>query len=155
MSFDLKGTRSVIATPDEIWEAMLDPDVLQFCLPAVQSVERVSDHQFEIVFSKRFGMLPLTLPVHLEISEAKPPKSWKLTARANHNLLGLASAGATISTQPTLVSTDLNYAAFASVGEAVMKLMGDAFQNRIDAWVDRFFDKFQTAITQKRQHNPS
>ena len=47
-------------------------------------------------------------------------------------------------------SCQLDYKAFASFGEALLKLLGSAYEERINGWIYAYFEKFQVEIEARR-----
>ena len=52
---DVNGTYLFNAPQDEVWKAVLDPDVLSKSLPGIQSMEAIGENKYRAVMKVRLG----------------------------------------------------------------------------------------------------
>jgi carbon monoxide dehydrogenase subunit G len=63
----------------EVWELVRDPDVLSSALPGTQSLNRVSDNEYEGVMNVRIGPVSGVFSGRIVVSDEVPPESYTLT----------------------------------------------------------------------------
>jgi carbon monoxide dehydrogenase subunit G len=64
---------------EEVWELVRDPDVLSSALPGAQSLNRVSDNEYEGEMNVRIGPVAGIFSGRIVVSDEVPPESYTLT----------------------------------------------------------------------------
>jgi carbon monoxide dehydrogenase subunit G len=64
---------------EEVWELVRDPDVLSSALPGTQSLNRVSDNEYEGEMNVRIGPVTGVFSGRIVVSDEVPPESYTLT----------------------------------------------------------------------------
>jgi carbon monoxide dehydrogenase subunit G len=64
---------------EEVWKLVRDPDVLATALPGTQSLNKISDTEFEGVMHLKIGPMAGDFSGRLVVSEEVPPESCTLT----------------------------------------------------------------------------
>ncbi len=64
---------------EEVWELVRDPDVLSSALPGTQSLNRVSDNEYEGEMNVRIGPVAGVFSGRIVVSDEVPPESYTLT----------------------------------------------------------------------------
>jgi carbon monoxide dehydrogenase subunit G len=64
---------------EEVWELVRDPDVLSSALPGTQSLNRVSDNEYEGEMNVRIGPVSGVFSGRIVVSDEVPPESYTLT----------------------------------------------------------------------------
>jgi len=64
---------------EEVWELVRDPEVLATALPGAQSLNRVSDSEYEGQMSVRVGPVSGTFSGKVVVSDEVPPESYTLS----------------------------------------------------------------------------
>jgi carbon monoxide dehydrogenase subunit G len=64
---------------DQVWELIRDPEVLASALPGMQSINQVSDGEYEGEMNVRIGPVAGVFAGRVVISEEIPPESFKLS----------------------------------------------------------------------------
>ena len=53
---EMKGEQRVPATQQQTWEALNDPEVLKACVPGCESIEKLSDAEYQVLMMARVGL---------------------------------------------------------------------------------------------------
>lgn len=69
MKFD--GEFSVAASPDEMWEFMLDPEKVGPCIPNCQNVEVIDDEHYTAEIGVSVSKISVTFDVNAEVVEQR------------------------------------------------------------------------------------
>lgn len=69
------GEYAIAAPRNEVWAALLDPEVLAGTLPGSQRLERVDDHTFTGALALGVGPVQGRFDGRVELSEIMPPPS--------------------------------------------------------------------------------
>lgn len=63
---------------EQVWEALLDPDVLSRCLPGFERLEAVGENEFEGALNMRVGPVQGKFQGRLTLSDLDRPASYRL-----------------------------------------------------------------------------
>lgn len=96
----------------EVWKLVRDPDVLSTALPGTQSLNKISDTEFEGVMHLKIGPMAGDFAGKLVVSEEVPPESCTLTVE------GKGAAGFVKGTGHVQLSEQAD-------GKTLMKYTGD------------------------------
>jgi carbon monoxide dehydrogenase subunit G len=83
----LEGERKLPGRPQQIWEMLLDPDVLVSAMPGCENLDRVSEDHYEGRINAKVGSIQSTYNATFKITDKNPPESYVL------NVKGRGSAG--------------------------------------------------------------
>jgi len=72
------GEYTIAAPRNDVWAALLDPDVLAGTLPGFQRLERVDDHTFTGALTLGVGPVQGRFDGRLELTDLVPPESYQL-----------------------------------------------------------------------------
>lgn len=81
MRLEFSGSPEIAASPEQIWERLLDPNFVASVAPGVESVESVDERHYRVVSEVGVGSVRMRFQLDVELSEVVPPKSLKLSAR--------------------------------------------------------------------------
>src|SRR4051812_40728642 len=54
-AMDIVGEQIIPKPQQQTWDAICDPDVLKLCIPGCETMERISDHEFQLVMGAKIG----------------------------------------------------------------------------------------------------
>ena len=74
----IDGTYTFNASREEIWESMLDPEVLSRTLPGVQELEKIGENQYKAKMKIRIGPVQGLFMGTVNLSQLQPPVSCHL-----------------------------------------------------------------------------
>lgn len=74
----LAGTHSFDAPKSEVWEALLDPDVLSRILPGCKSLDKTADNEFSGEISIRVGPVQGSFNGKVTLDEIDPPNGYRM-----------------------------------------------------------------------------
>ena len=72
------GEYTIAAPPEQVWEALLDPEVLAGTLPGFQSLEEVEPNVFAGTLALGVGPVQGRFEGRVELSDLQPPSSYRL-----------------------------------------------------------------------------
>ena len=134
----LTGTRQLSAQPATVWEKLNDVDVLRRCIPGCESLEKLGDDKMKAVASLKIGPMAVRFTGDVELSDLEPPRSYRISGKGSGGAAGMASGGAAVKLEPSLLSYDVD----ANVGGKIAQLG----QRLIDATAAQLAEKFFTSF---------
>ncbi len=143
---EFTGEYTIRAARAEIWEALLDPEVLEACIPGVKSLEKRSDTEFTAVVAVKIGPVSARFKGDVTLSELDPPNSCRIDGQGAGGAAGFAKGGAAMQ----LAETDdgatlLTYKADVQVGGKLAQIGS----RLIDGVARRLADDFFRAFCQR------
>ena len=70
---DVEKTMTIEAPVDKVWDTLLDPEIMAGCVPGTQSVEVLSDVEYQAEIKVNISFISATFKVNTTILETKAP----------------------------------------------------------------------------------
>lgn len=74
----LQGEHELKAPREEVWEAVMDPAVIQSIMPGCEDLKATGEHQFEGTLKIKVGPVQGKFKGSVELSDLDPPESYHL-----------------------------------------------------------------------------
>jgi uncharacterized protein len=113
---EMTGEFRIPAPRQRVWEGLNDPEVLKQCIPGCQSLEKVSDTEFNGRVVAAVGPVRATFGGKVTLSDLDPPQSYKISGEGSGGVAGFAKGGAKVNLAEDGSATLLTYAVEAQVG---------------------------------------
>jgi carbon monoxide dehydrogenase subunit G len=144
---EMGSTRIVNASPETVWRALNDPDVLRDSIPGCETFTRESDAEWRVVVAARVGPVSARFNGRFLLADVVPPTSYTLRFEGQGGAAGFASGEARVS----LASADggataLSYAAKAQVGGKLAQLGSRLIDGAAAKMADDFFARFTERV---------
>ncbi len=139
--------RYVIPAPAEaVWAALNDPEILKYCIPGCEEIEKTSPTDFIAVATLKIGPVKAKFRGKVALSDLDPPFRCKLSGEGQGSVAGFAKGGADVELTPEDGGTVLTYAAQASVGGKLAQIGQRLIDGAAKQIADDFFGRFSQAI---------
>jgi carbon monoxide dehydrogenase subunit G len=147
MAMTMNGEVQLHAPREEVWQKLNDPEVLKACIPGCESLNMLSDHEFEAVATNKIGPVKARFKGRVTLSDLDPPNGYKISGQGDGGVAGFAKGGATVSlTSADGGGTLLSYAVEAQIGGKLAQLGQRLVNGAAKKLADQFFEKFATAV---------
>ena len=77
----LEGTYRVSAPRSQVWDALLNPDILRRTIPGCEKLEPAGEHRYDATFRAGVGNIRGSFTGEVEISDLDPPNAYTLRSR--------------------------------------------------------------------------
>ena len=141
----LNDQRDIKATPDVVWAAILDPQMLQAAIPGCESVSGSVEDGFEAVVTQKVGPVKATFTGMVRFSDIQPGQGLTISGEGKGGPAGFAKGGAKVRLDPIPEGTRLSYEVDASVGGKLAQLGSRIIDGFAKKMADEFFQRFQQA----------
>ncbi|HMN50522.1 MAG TPA: molybdopterin-dependent oxidoreductase, partial [Xanthobacteraceae bacterium] len=118
-----EGTALIALPPQEVWNLLLDVDVLASIIPGAHDVRKVGEHGFTADVSLGVGPVKGRYRANVDLSDLKQPESVTLRGGAS-GALGFARGEGKVLLEPAEGGTKLTYRYEAQVGGKVAAVGG-------------------------------
>jgi hypothetical protein len=142
----LTDTREIKASPEVVWDAILNPEVLKECIPGCESLTGSVAGGYEAVVKQKVGPVSATFTGLVTLSDIVAGRSLKIAGEGKGGVAGFAKGGAQVSFEPIPDGTRLTYEAEAHVGGKIAQLGSRIIDSFARKLADEFFTRFQTAV---------
>lgn len=142
----LTDSRDIKASPDAVWAAILNPDVLKNAVPGCESMTGTPETGFEAVVRQKVGPVSARFTGLVHLSDMVPGKSLTISGEGKGGPAGFAKGGAKVTMEAIPQGTRLAYAVEASVGGKLAQLGSRIIDGFAKKMADEFFARFQAAV---------
>ena len=146
---EMTGEQLIPLPQQETWNALNDPDVLKDCIPGCESITRVADDEYDVVMTARVGPVSAKFKGRMKVSDADPPRSYKLGFDGQGGVAGFARGEATVSLAPEGNGTKLTYAAKSTVGGKLAQVGARLIDGVAKQLAGKFFEAFEKRATRR------
>jgi carbon monoxide dehydrogenase subunit G len=143
---EMAGERRIAASPQRVWEALNDPEVLRQCIPGCQSLEKEADDRFNAVAEIKIGPIGARFKGAVTLSELDPPNGYTISGQGNGGVAGNAKGTAKVRLSADGAGTLLAYQVDAQVGGRMAQLGGPLIDATARNMADKFFTKFGEVV---------
>ncbi|MBM1814230.1 CoxG family protein [Pseudosulfitobacter pseudonitzschiae] len=142
----MSDTRQIDAPPAAVYAALLDPAVLQACVPGAQDVTGSPEEGFEATVVQKVGPVKATFKGQVTLSEMVENQSLTITGEGKGGAAGFAKGGADVRVTEKDGGTELSYDVEAKVGGKLAQLGSRIIDGFAKKMADQFFDNFKAAV---------
>lgn len=143
---EMKDTRRIEADPALVWQALLDPAVLQAAVPGCEELSGSPEEGFEAVVVQKVGPVKARFKGVVTLSERVEGESLVLNGEGKGGAAGFAKGAARVRIEPDGKATILHYEVEAKVGGKLAQLGSRIIDGFARKMADEFFSRFQQAI---------
>lgn len=112
----ISGTAALKATPQQVWDAFHDPEVLARCLPGCESLTEVGIHEYAMTVTAGVAAIKGTYDGKVALVDPQHPERFTMKAQGAGGP-GTVDADVVVHLSPSAAGgTDLSYDADATVG---------------------------------------
>lgn len=143
---EMSGSRQIAAPQADVWQKLNDPLVLKRCIPGCESLEKIDDTNLKGVVAIRLGPMALRFNGDVQLSNIKPPNSYRLSGSGKAGPAGFASGFADVSLEPKDGGTLLSYKVESTIGGRMAQLGARLIDATSAQLAGEFFDKFAAEV---------
>jgi uncharacterized protein len=142
----MSDTRQIAATPEEVYAALLDPDMLIKCVPGATEVTGSPEEGFEATVVQKVGPVKATFKGQVAMSDLVPGQSLKISGEGKGGAAGFAKGGADVKLSAKDGGTELTYDVEAKVGGKLAQLGSRIIDGFAKKMADQFFNNLQETL---------
>lgn len=135
-----------MASPEVVWAAILNPDVLRECVPGCESMTGSVADGFTAIVVARVGPVKATFTGAVTLSDIQEGRAVKISGEGKGGVAGHAKGGAMVTLHPIEGGTRLHYDVQAAVGGKLAQLGSRIIDGFATKMADDFFERFQSAV---------
>jgi carbon monoxide dehydrogenase subunit G len=141
---EMTGEQLVPLPQNETWQALNDPQVLKDCVPGCETLERISDTQYELTMKTRIGPVSARFKGMMTLADIDAPRGYTMLFEGQGGVAGFAKGQASVQLLEEAGSTRLSYAVKANVGGKIAQLGARLIDGVARKLADDFFKCFNS-----------
>lgn len=146
---DLTGEEHIAASRQAVWDTLNDIDALKECIPGCEDIAWDGENRVRAAIKVSLGIISIRFFGILELSDMKPPQSYRLTGRGEGSVAGFAEGVTDVFLTEDGDQTILTYIIRGDAGGKIAqfgtKLLGKAARKV----ADKFFANIAIAASQR------
>jgi carbon monoxide dehydrogenase subunit G len=143
---EMTGEFRIPAPRQRVWEGLNDPEVLKQCIPGCQTLEKVSDTEFNGRVVASVGPVRATFGGKVTLSDLDPPQGYTISGEGSGGVAGFAKGGAKVNLAEDGTATLLTYAVQAQVGGKLAQVGSRLIDGVARKMANDFFGQFAAAM---------
>ncbi|CAN5631243.1 carbon monoxide dehydrogenase subunit G [soil metagenome] len=147
----LTGERTVLATPAQIWAALLDPETLKACIPGCEELTKTGDTTYRAAMVSKVGPIKARFAGNVTVDESNLPESCVLNGEGSGGVAGFVKGSAVLRVVPAsddagAGSSQLTYDADVEIGGKIASLGDRLFRGVVERNINQLLDVLQQRI---------
>ena len=142
----MTGEFRIPSPRQRVWEGLNDPEVLKQCIPGCQTLEKVSDTEFNGRVVASVGPVRATFGGKVTLSDLDPPQSYTISGEGSGGVAGFAKGGAKVNLAEDGAATVLTYAVQAQVGGKLAQVGSRLIDGVARKMANDFFGHFAAVM---------
>jgi carbon monoxide dehydrogenase subunit G len=147
----MTGQQIVPLPQDKTWEALNDTQVLKACVPGCETLEKISDTQYELTMKQRIGPVSARFKGLMTLADVDAPRGYTMIFEGQGGVAGFAKGSAIVSLSPEGEGTLLSYSVKAMVGGKIAQLGARLIDGVARKLADDFFRCFNERYTKSAE----
>ncbi|MGB3808708.1 MAG: carbon monoxide dehydrogenase subunit G [Parvibaculum sp.] len=143
---EMSGQYRIPAPRETVWAALNDADVLRKTIPGAESVEKISDTEFEAVAKAKVGPVNARFKGKVTLSDIDAPNGYTLTGEGNGGAAGFAKGSARVDLGDDNGVTVLTYKVNAQIGGKLAQIGQRFIDSTASKLADEFFGNFSAVL---------
>ena len=143
---EMTGEFRIPAPRQRVWEALNDPEILKQSIPGCQTLEKVSDTEFNGKVVASVGPVRATFGGKVMLSDLDPPQGYTISGEGSGGVAGFAKGGAKVNLAEDGGATVLHYEVQAQVGGKLAQVGSRLIDGVARKMANDFFARFAAAV---------
>ena len=144
---EIIGQQLIPKPQQQTWDAICDPAVLQLCIPGCESMEKISDSEFQLSMAAKVGPVSAKFKSKITLTNVDAPNSYMLLFEGQGGVAGFAKGQAEVKLAPEGESTRLEYVAKATIGGKLAQVGSRLVDGVAKKLAEQFFTAFNNHLS--------
>ncbi len=144
---ELQGSVTIPATPEQVWQALNDPEVLRQCIPGCEEVQQISPEEMHARVLLRMGPVRARFAGKVKMTDVRPLQGYILNFEGSGGSAGFARGSSVVSLSAVEGGTLLAYTAQASVAGKLGQIGGRLMDASAGQLADKFFNNLKAHLS--------
>jgi len=143
----MTGEQLITLPQEATWRALNDTTVLKACIPGCETIEQVSDTEYQLTMTAKVGPVSAKFKGKMTLSEVNAPHSYTLVFEGQGGVAGFAKGQADVRLTPEDETTKLGYSVKAMVGGKLAQVGSRLIDGVARKTAEQFFSAFNKHVS--------
>ena len=144
---EMTGKELIPVPQAEAWRALNDTEMLKDCIPGCETLERLSDTQYQLTMRAKIGPVSARFKGMMTLSDLNPPHAYTMTFEGQGGVAGFAKGEADVALVPEGDTTRLTYSVKAMIGGKLAQLGARLIDGVARKLAADFFSAFNARVS--------
>jgi carbon monoxide dehydrogenase subunit G len=145
---ELQGSVTIPATPNQVWHALNDSEVLRQCIPGCEEVQQISLEEMHARVLLRMGPVRARFAGKVKMTDIRPLQGYTLNFEGSGGSAGFARGSSVVTLSAVDGGTLLSYTAQASVAGKLGQIGGRLMDASAGQLAGKFFSNLNTYLSE-------
>lgn len=146
---ELNDSIVIPATPDRVFAALNDPEILRAAIPGCEALDRAEDDRFNAVVLVRVGPIKARFGGQVTLDRSGAPDHFSLNGEGTGGMAGFAKGAAQVQLTALPEGTRLTYVVDTQIGGKLAQLGSRLVLAAARSLAATFFERFSALIAQE------
>ena len=144
---EMTGEQLIPLPQEATWGALNDTAVLKDCIPGCETIEKVSDTEYQLTMTAKVGPVSAKFKGKMTLSDIDPPNAYTLVFEGQGGVAGFAKGQANVQLTPNAEGTRLGYAVKAMIGGKLAQVGSRLVDGVAKKMAEQFFTAFNQRVS--------
>ena len=140
----IQGSYEFNAPPDQVWQVLLDPQIIQACIPGCKKLEPNGENRYRAVITAGIGPIKGSFQGTVTLADLEKPRRYRLIVEGG-GVPGFVKGESTLSLEPKGAGTTVAVTSDVQVGGTIasvgQRLMGGVAKKLMDSFFNCLREK--------------
>lgn len=146
MALEMTGEYELPQQREVVWRALNDPEILRKCIPGCETLEQLSDTEFQATVKLTIGPVSARFKGKVKLEDIDAPNGYRIVGEGEGGVAGFAKGHASVALTEAGEGCTLTYKAEAATGGKIAQLGQRLIAGSAKKTADRFFENFVGAL---------
>jgi uncharacterized protein len=146
MALVMSGDYALPQKRTVVWKALNDPEILEQCIPGCETLEKLSDTEFQATVKLKIGPVSARFKGKVKLENIDAPNGYTIVGEGEGGVAGFAKGQASVALADDGEGCKLSYTAEAATGGKIAQLGQRLIAGSAKKTADRFFENFVEAL---------
>ncbi|MFS8085807.1 MAG: SRPBCC family protein [Acidobacteriota bacterium] len=138
----IEGTQKLDAPLERVYAALIDPEVLQRCIPGCESLVKTSEDSYAVTIRTGIGMIKGTFKGNVHLEDMRPPEHYRITVDGKGGP-GFLKGSGDFDLEESDGGTLIKYTGELQVGGAIAGIGQRMVEGAAKMMASRFFNSLE------------
>ena len=143
---EISGSYTFNAAPDRVWTLLMDPAVLQSCIPGCEKFEADGDGRYNVTLTVGLAAITGTYQGTVVLADMSPPTSYRLVVEGQGRP-GFVKGSSAIALRADGAATIVDVSGTVQTGGPIARVGQRLIGGVAQMMLDRFFACLQAKLT--------
>jgi carbon monoxide dehydrogenase subunit G len=142
----IEGSHKIDAPPDRIFAALVDPAILQKCIPGCEQMEKIGENQYKAKLTAGVGPVKGVFTATISLQDIAAPEHYKLVVEGKGQP-GFVKGSGELNLKDANGATEIQYTGDVNVGGLIASVGQRKIQATANMLAARFFKSLEAETT--------